>query len=273
MSQCVFSWRIGAPILGLGLTGFAVLVMAFPVRADVIVTSDQADVAARADSNRNSGTVTGTPTDPYLHIYKRASDGGDDQGFSAHDDGRVGFNVTTNSQGVVTITGSLHQGGGVSAFGEPSVGGAAELFATLQLTRSYVVSFADVTGAAGSGGEAFDEADFHSHSYAFLDFDGIQGQASSTDGSSFGSFDISNLLQGLVLAPGNYDLSAGAFGDASVDLGFAWYYGSVGDRFTITLDPVVPAVAVPEPSSLALLALGVGTLAGWRRWKKRTATA
>jgi sugar lactone lactonase YvrE len=36
---------------------------------------------------------------------------------------------------------------------------------------------------------------------------------------------------------------------------------------------VVPAAApaVPEPSSLALLALGGGALAGWRRWRKRTA--
>jgi hypothetical protein len=33
------------------------------------------------------------------------------------------------------------------------------------------------------------------------------------------------------------------------------------------------AVAVPEPSTLALLALGGGALAGWRRWRKRSATA
>jgi hypothetical protein len=33
----------------------------------------------------------------------------------------------------------------------------------------------------------------------------------------------------------------------------------------------VPAAAVPEPSSLALLALGGGALAGWRRWRKRRA--
>jgi hypothetical protein len=29
------------------------------------------------------------------------------------------------------------------------------------------------------------------------------------------------------------------------------------------------ATAVPEPSTFALLALGGGALAGWRRWRKR----
>jgi len=33
-----------------------------------------------------------------------------------------------------------------------------------------------------------------------------------------------------------------------------------------------PAAAVPEPSSLALLGLGAGALAGWRRWRNRKPT-
>jgi hypothetical protein len=33
----------------------------------------------------------------------------------------------------------------------------------------------------------------------------------------------------------------------------------------------ITPTAVPEPSSLALLALGGGALAGWRRWRKRKA--
>jgi hypothetical protein len=33
--------------------------------------------------------------------------------------------------------------------------------------------------------------------------------------------------------------------------------------------PAAPPAAVPEPSTFALLALGGGALAGWRRWRKR----
>jgi hypothetical protein len=37
-------------------------------------------------------------------------------------------------------------------------------------------------------------------------------------------------------------------------------------------DIVAPFDVVPEPSTFALLALGGGALAGWRRWRKRAAT-
>jgi hypothetical protein len=41
------------------------------------------------------------------------------------------------------------------------------------------------------------------------------------------------------------------------------------------IDPTISATlfppAVPEPSTLAQLALGGGGLAGWRRWRKRKA--
>jgi hypothetical protein len=37
----------------------------------------------------------------------------------------------------------------------------------------------------------------------------------------------------------------------------------------ITLNGTVDPITMPEPSSLALLTLGGGALAGWRRWRKR----
>jgi hypothetical protein len=41
----------------------------------------------------------------------------------------------------------------------------------------------------------------------------------------------------------------------------------------LALPQQAPPAPVPEPSTLALLALGGGVLAGWRRWRKRKATA
>jgi hypothetical protein len=37
---------------------------------------------------------------------------------------------------------------------------------------------------------------------------------------------------------------------------------------TLTFNPVPVATTVPEPSTFALLALGGGALAGWRRWRR-----
>jgi PEP-CTERM motif len=43
------------------------------------------------------------------------------------------------------------------------------------------------------------------------------------------------------------------------------------DNIVVTPAAPPPPPTVPEPSSLALLSLGGLTLAGWRRWRKRTA--
>jgi hypothetical protein len=42
-----------------------------------------------------------------------------------------------------------------------------------------------------------------------------------------------------------------------------------GPYFGPTFEVGAAPTAVPEPSSFALLALGGGALAGWRRWRKR----
>jgi hypothetical protein len=44
--------------------------------------------------------------------------------------------------------------------------------------------------------------------------------------------------------------------------------GLFGPTFLV-FRPATPLVAIPEPSSPALLALSAGALAGWRRWKRR----
>ena len=224
------------PLLGFGFVGFVFLLTAFPVRAGIIVT-DEVDIVARADDNRNPATGMGNTSQ---HVYA-SSEGG-------HDDSRGSFHTTYFPNGDVTITGSLHQGGGVD-FG--SVGGAAELFASLNLTSSYVITGIQVSGAAGNG-------PLDPSSFAYFEFDGIKSE------TSFGTFDSTDFspLVGQVLTPGTYDdiLSAGAFGNARTEESFEYYYASVGDVFTITLDPVVP-----EPGTLGLMGLGILALAAYRR--------
>jgi hypothetical protein len=61
----------------------------------------------------------------------------------------------------------------------------------------------------------------------------------------------------------NFTLNGG-FGHATEEYGY-----SESTFVNFTTGPV----GVPEPSSLTLLALGGGALAGWRRWRKRKATA
>jgi hypothetical protein len=46
---------------------------------------------------------------------------------------------------------------------------------------------------------------------------------------------------------------------------------TVEAQYSYTLTLVgPPPPAVPEPSTLALLALGAAAVAGWRRWRRRT---
>jgi hypothetical protein len=93
----------------------------------------------------------------------------------------------------------------------------------------------------------------------------------------------------LTLAPGDYVLGEfGSTADLAAALATATtipgvtFTGAVGSPggslgFPSTpqavnagvFGPNLALVTVPEPSTLALLALGGGALAGWRRWRKR----
>jgi cytoskeletal protein CcmA (bactofilin family) len=99
----------------------------------------------------------------------------------------------------------------------------------------------------------------------------LETHGSFTEGSGFDTF------FGTVFAPdGNINVSgsvisgallAGGQVNTSSPIGTTNVFFEPSDLLPQPFGP--PAVAVPEPSTLALLALGGGALAGWRRWRKR----
>jgi hypothetical protein len=136
--------------------------------------------------------------------------------------------------------------------------------------------------------------DFYPGNGLYVDMDGSTGQAGTltskltfAPGSYHLSFDLGGSQRGVldhvIVALGDFsqtftrqssdplalvtlDVTTSVAGSLSFSNVEPGNIGAILDNVTVT-ETTPPAV--PEPSTLALLALGGGALAGWRRWRKR----
>ncbi|HEX5270993.1 MAG TPA: CHRD domain-containing protein [Gemmataceae bacterium] len=161
----------------------------------------------------------------------------------------------------------------------PGTGDATVIIDTAANTMEVIVTFSGLTSGTTAS---------HIHAATALPGTGTAGVATTTPtfpgfplGVTSGSYDqLFNLLSASSYNPAFVTANGG-----SVPASEAALLSALGsDRAYLNIHTtnfpsgeirgfLLPQAAVPEPSSFTLLALGVGALAGWRRWRKRHAAA
>jgi hypothetical protein len=166
----------------------------------------------------------------------------------------VVFSFLTDDFGTVTIEGSASSKGSVT---HGSVSGWAKLLANIELTNGYNYDYT-VGGSSDGHGRITSTSTFGT---GFLDL------GFSTN-SGKGAYISPDVTTSGFLEAGLYDLTADASSYSAVSFLNGGQSAKSEAHFSLVFTPNASVAAVPEPSTLAIFALGIMGLAS-RRFKKQ----